>query len=165
MLQNSIRVDSLSKLDLTNYSSCLPWGKKKAQSSLLVLFMSNYFDRTGWAIPQISVKYDSRHPVTDAFTFFLCFFFLHENVSATGYQRPQTYIMKLNWASTAIKPHLQYQHSILQIINSLLWILQSIRTLPGDWGNGSIWAFQTHSQGAVLVPSVASLAIQPFIRQ
>lgn len=42
--------------------------------------------------------------------------------------------MKLNWASTAIKPHLQYQHSILQIIHSLLWILQTIRTLPGDWG-------------------------------
>lgn len=59
--------------------------------------------------------------------------------------------MKLNWASTAIKPHLQYQHSILQIIHSLLWILQTIRTLPRDWGNGSIWAFQTHSQGAVLV--------------
>lgn len=93
------------------------------------------------------------------------FFFVEENVSATGYQKPQTYIMKLNWASTAIKPHLQYQHSILQIIHSLLWILQMIRTLPGDWGNGSIWTFQTHSQGAVLVPSVASLAIPAFIRR
>lgn len=101
-----------------------------------------------------------------ALTFLLCdCVFLQENVSATGYQRPQTYIMKLNWASTAIKPHLQYLHSILQIIHSLLWILQTIRTLPGDWGNGSIWAFQTHSQGAVLVPSVASLAILPFIRR
>lgn len=29
----------------------------------------------------------------------------------------------------------------------------------------SIWAFQTHSQGAVLVPSVASLTSPPFIRQ
>lgn len=131
------------------------------QRSFLVLFVSNYFVRTWWAIPQISVKYDRRHPLTDALTF-LFWFLLQENVFATGYQRPQTYIMKLNWASTAIKPHLQYQHSVLQIIHSLLWILQTIRTLPGDWGNGSIWAFQTHSQGAVLVPSVAS---PPFIRQ
>lgn len=73
--------------------------------------------------------------------------------------------MKLNLASTAIKPHLQYQHSILQIIHSLLWISETIRSLPGDCGNGSIWAFQTHSQGAVLVPSVASLSIPPFIQQ
>lgn len=106
--------------------------------------------------------YDSRHPRTDALTF-LSYFFLP--LFATGYQRLQACIMKLNWASTAIKPHLQYQHSILQIIHSLLWILQTIRTLPGDWGNGSIWAFQTHSQGAVLVPPVASLASPPFIRQ
>lgn len=62
--------------------------------------------------------------------------------------------MKLNGASTAIKAHLQYQHSILQIIHSLLWILQTIRTLPGDWGNGSIWAFQTHSQGACACASI-----------
>lgn len=100
--------------------------------------------------------------LTDALTFllFFLFFFFYEKMSATAYQRPQTYIMKLNWASTAIKLHLQYQHSILQIIHSLLWILQTIRTLPGDWGNGSIWAFQTHSQGAVLVHPVASLAVQ-----
>lgn len=76
--------------------------------------------------------------------------------------RPQTYTMNHNRGSTAIKPHLQYQHSILQIIHSLLWILQTIRALPGGWGNGSIWVFQTHSQGAVLVLPVASL---PFIRQ
>lgn len=129
----------LVKVGLTNYSSHLALGKeKKLQSSLLMLFMSNYYDMTGWAIPQISVEYDSRHPLTDALTFLLCFFFLRENVSAAAYQRPQTYIMKLNWASTAIKPHLQYQHSILQIIHSLPWILQTIRTLPRDWGNGSI---------------------------
>lgn len=111
----------------------------------------------------MSVKSDITHPLTDALTFL--FFLLWENVSATSYQRPQSYIMKLNWASTAIKPHLQYQHSILQIIHSLLWILKTIRALPSDWGNGSIWAFQTHSQGAVLVLPVASLAIPPFIRQ
>ncbi len=155
----------MSEWDLANYSSLLACGMKKEQSSLLVLFMSNYFVRTRWAIPQKSVKYDSRHPLTDALTFLCYFFLLQENVSATGYQRPQTYIMRLNWASTAIKPHLQYQHSILQIIHSLLWILQTIRTLPRARGNGSIWAFQTHSQGAVLVPSVASLTSPPFIRQ
>ena len=86
------------------------------------------------------------------YRFAILFFFLQENVSATSYQSSQMYIMKLNWASTAIKPHLQYQHSILQIIHSLLWILQTISSLPRDWGNGSIWAFQTHSQGVVLVP-------------
>lgn len=74
-----------------------------------------------------------------------------ENISATGYQRPQTCIINLNRTSGAIKPHLQYQHSILQIIHSLPWILLKIRALPGDGENGSIWAFQTHSQGAVLV--------------
>lgn len=74
-----------------------------------------------------------------------------ENISATGYQRPQTCIINLNRASAAIKPHLQYQHSILQIIHSLPWILLKIRAPPGDGENGSIWAFQTHSQGAMLV--------------
>lgn len=52
-----------------------------------------------------------------------------------------------------------------KLYTCLLWIWQTIRTLPGDRENGSIWAFQTHSQGAVLVPSVASLASPPFIRQ
>lgn len=90
--------------------------------------------------------------------------YLWENIFATGYQRPQTYIMKLNWASTAIKAHLQYQHRICKLYTVSLWILQTIRTLSWDWENGSIWAFQTHSQGAVLVPPVASLAAPPFIR-
>lgn len=61
----------------------------------------------------------------------LCLF---KRMSATGYQSLQTHMMKLNWAWAAIKPHLQYQHSILQIIHSLLWILQVIRALLGDWG-------------------------------
>lgn len=77
--------------------------------------------------------------------------YVTQNISATGYQRPQTYIMNLNGASAAIKPHLRYQHSILQIIHSLPWISLKISALPGDRENGSIWAFQTHSQGAVLV--------------
>lgn len=44
-------------------------------------------------------------------------------------------------------------------------ILQEIRTLPWDWGNSSIWVFQTHSQGAVLVPSFASPVIPLFMKQ
>lgn len=89
------------------------------------------------------------------------FFSLQQsNVSAAAYQRPQTNIMKLNWASTAIKPHLQYQHSILQIIHSLLWILRAIRPLPGDWGEGK-W-LNLGISGA-LTGSRAS-PFQPFIR-
>lgn len=79
--KHSIRIDSLSKWDLANYSSHLPWGKKKVQYNLLVLFMSNYFVRTRWAIPKISVKYDSRHPLTDALTFLLCVFFCYKKMS------------------------------------------------------------------------------------
>lgn len=44
-------------------------------------------------------------------------------------------------------------------------ILQEIRTLPGDWGNGSIWVLQTHSQGPVLVPSFTSPVIPVFMKQ
>lgn len=95
-----------------------------------------------------------------AMTFVLSFVcgcvFLQENVSATVYQRPQTYIMKLNWASTAIKAHLQYQYSILQIIHSLPPISQTIKTLPRDWKNGSIWAFQTHRELCLCLQSPAS---------
>lgn len=33
--------------------------------------------------------------------------------------------MKLNWASTAIKAHLQYQHRICKLYTVSLWILQT----------------------------------------
>lgn len=157
------RTDSLSEWDSVITALIYPGGRRKhrADCCFCLITLSGHDGHSH--IYQSCMTADTHWLMPRLFS--RVFFLLQENVSATGYQRPQTYIMKLNWASTAIKAHLQYQHSILQIIHSLLWILQTIRTLPGDWGNGSIWAFQTHSQGAVLVPSVASLASPPFIWQ
>lgn len=145
----------LVKVGLTNYSSSsIPWGQRNLQSNLLVLFTSSYFWHDRMSNPT-NISQVWQTPTDGCLDFSLVLFIcLRGNAPATAYQRPQTYIMKLNCASTTIKPHLQYQHSILQIIHSLLWNLPTIRNLPGDWGNGSIWAFQTHSQGAVLVRPV-----------
>lgn len=138
--KHSIRADSLSKWDWLITALVYPGGRSRAvylcYSCLITLtwqdgqshkYQSNLTADTHWLMPWL----------------FSCvfFFFFEKNFSSTGYQWPQTYIIKLNRASTAIKPHLQYQHSILQIIHSLLWISQTIRALPGDWVNGSIWAF------------------------
>lgn len=83
--------------------------------------------------------------------FFLLCYFLAEKSFFHCLSKTAKLVMKPNCASTAIRAHLLYQHSVLQIIHSLLWISQTIRTLPRDWEKGSIWAFQRHWLGAALV--------------
>lgn len=141
--RTGFRSDSLSRWGMENLCCHPPQGRNNSTEQLLhVVCVSLLCQNMMSSGNKISVKYDNTLTMTSYFT---------ENISATGYQRPQTHIMNLSGASAAIKPHLQYQHSILQIIHSLPWILLKIRALPGDRENGSIWAFQTHSQGAVLV--------------
>ena len=101
--------------------------------------MTNYIVRAGWAIPQVSIKSDSRHPLTDALTSVSCFFFSFKKMSLLLVIKDHKPTL---WSLTG--PPLLLNlicSSILQIIHSLLWISQTIRTLPGDRGeNGSIWA-------------------------
>lgn len=88
-----------------------------------------------------------------------------ENISATGYQRPQTCIRNLNGASAAIKPHLQYQHSILQIIQSTLDLAGDKRS-PWRWGKWLNLGLSDALAGSrACACSVASLAGPSFILQ
>lgn len=128
--------------------------------------MSNYFVRARRAIPTLSVKCDSRHPLTDASTFLPCVFVYDKKM-------PVLLVIKDHkptlWSLTGPQQLLKLICTISIVFANYT---QSTLDLADDkdtpWRLGkfvSIWAFQTHSQGAVLVPSVASLASPPFIRQ
>lgn len=132
--KHSIMVDSLSEWDLSNYS-CFTLGEEVSTEQLSCVFMSNYIAMTGWTIQQISVKYDSRHSLNDTLTFRLSFFFYFKKMLLLLVIKDHKHTL---WSLTGPKLLLNLICSISIVFSKLytclLGILQTIRTLLGDWG-------------------------------